>query len=400
MKKIIVFLLGVCYAATLVAAPPIVVSKTVRDNPTIELKISGNAALDNAVRNFLAASGWFDVTNNVGDYRLQLTPSGNGVRCDLDLAGAPLDTWNASAPDVRTMAKLIVDHAIERSFSDLKIKGFCTSRIAFCAKTASGVRNIYACDIDGNDIVQLTNFNSLCVEPCWTPGGRSICYSKYGRTGIDIIETTVGGVKKSRILTAFKGINTGAAVSPNGQEIAAILSFDHQVDLYVMGIYSRKLRRLTKNIEVEASPCWSPDGSRIAYVSEQGGGSTRIIICNRDGSGKKRLPAVGSDAVTPDWSGDDKIVYASRVGGSYTICVFDLKNNENRRVTEEPGSFESPAWAADNRQVVCKRVSGRQSDLVVVDTRTGKVRKLLSMQYELSMPAWSPCAPKASAARP
>lgn len=398
MKKFAVFMILFCISAILGAAP-IIVSKTVRDNPTIELKSSGDAALDREVRSLLNACGWFDLTNNVGDYQLKITSFPGGVRCDLDLAGAPLEAWNVRGDNVRNLAKLIVDHAIERSFSDLKVQGFCTSRIAFCAKTAPGVRNVYACDIDGKNIVQLTNFNALCVEPCWTPNGRSICYSKYGRAGIDLIETVVDGPKRSRILTAYKGINTGAAVSPNGQEIAGIFSFDHQVDLYVKGIFSRQLRRLTKNIEVEASPCWSPDGSRIAYVSEQRGGSTRIVICNRDGSQKKRLPAVGSDAVTPDWSGDDKIVYASRVNGSYTLCVFDLQSGENRRITEEPGSFESPAWAADNRQVVCKRVSGKHSDLVVVDTRTGKVRTLLSMRYELSMPAWSPCKLKGARAR-
>ena len=57
-----------------------------------------------------------------------------------------------------------------------------------------------------------------------------------------------------------------------------------------------------------------------------------------------------------------------------------------------PGNYESPTWAADNRQIVCKRGEGNRSEICVVDTWTGKVRKLISTSYPLSMPVWSPCA--------
>ena len=173
--------------------------------------------------------------------------------------------------------------------------------------------------------------------------------------------------------------------------MAVILSFDHKVDLYVMDIRSRKLARLTKGIAVEASPCWSPDGRRIAYVSDETG-SPRINVVGIDGRGRRRLPTIGSDAVTPDWSSDDKIVFASRVGGSYTLAVYDFKTGKASRITNAPGSWESPAWAADNRQVVCKRTYLGRSGLFVVDTFTGRIRELLSTGYPLSMPAWSPCA--------
>ena len=121
-------------------------------------------------------------------------------------------------------------------------------------------------------------------------------------------------------------------------------------------------------------------------------GAPRIFIASLDGSGRKRLPTIGSDAVTPDWSSDGKIVYATRVNGSYTLAVYDLKSGKNERITEMPGTWESPAWAADNRHVVCKRSDGAKSALYVVDTWTGRARLLLSTPYNLSMPVWSPCA--------
>jgi len=396
MKRVIL-MLAMCLAAVAAVAEPvrITIRKHAEDNPKIALKpLADDPALSREVENFLKVCGWFDfVRSGRPDYTLELRREGGAVVADLTVGGSPAESWRfRHLRDPREAAKLIVDTLIERSFKELKVRGFCASRIAFCAETAPGIRNIFLCDIDGRHVEQLTRFRSLCVEPCWNPSGASVFYSKYGRSGIDVIETTLGPRQMSRIVSSFRGINTGAAISPDGRKMAVILSFDHMVDLYVMDIRSRKLVRLTKGMPVEASPCWSPDGNRLAYVSDESG-VPRIHVVGIDGRGKKRLPTIGSDAVTPDWSGDGQIVFASRVGGSYTLGVYDMRSGKCRRVTDEPGSWESPAWAADNRQVVCKRTLGGKSGLFVVDTRTGRIRELISTGYPLSMPAWSPCAP-------
>ncbi len=371
------------------AGAPIVVRKSVRNNPTISCEVSGNPQLAEAVRRFVGVSGWFDLVRSNADYQLKVT-SGGQTTVELSIGGAPIANWNISGEtDARALAKKIVDLVIERSFKELKVKGFCHTKIAFCTETGKGVRNIYTCDIDGGATAQITRFNAVCVEPCWMPNAKSICYSRYTPSGLEVIETTVGKPSRSRVLVNSRGINSGVAVSPSGREMALLQSFDHQVDLYIMPLGGKQRIRLTKGIDVEASPCWNPAGNKLAFVSDSGG-APRIFICNRDGSGKKRLPSIGADAVTPDWSGDDRIVYAARYQGSYTLGVYDLKTNTNSKVTDEPGSYESPAWAPDNRQVVCKRTLGGKSSLVVVDTRTGRVRQLLNSPYNLSMPCWSP----------
>ena len=396
MKRFALVLVLSLSAVAAVAAPAhITVRKQAEENPKIAFKgLAEDPALSREVENFLKVCGWFDpAPSGRADYTLELKREGGAVVADLAIGGAPVESWRfRNIRDPRAAAKTIVDTLIERSFKELKVRGFCNSRIAFCAETSPGIRNIFLCDIDGRSVEQLTRFRSLCVEPCWNPFGTSVFYSKYGRSGIDVIETTTGERQMSRIVSSFRGINTGAAISPDGRKMAVILSFDHMVDLYVMDIRTRKLVRLTKGMPVEASPCWSPDGRQIAYVSDESG-VPRIHIVGVDGRGRKRLPAIGSDAVTPDWASDGQIVFASRVGGSYTLGVYDSHTGKCRRITDEPGSWESPAWAADNRQVVCKRTFGSKSGLFVVDTRTGRIRELLSTGYPLSMPAWSPCAP-------
>ena len=380
-----------------IQAKPLVVEASVRDNPTICFKgISGNPALSNAVHSFLNACGWFDLSSSPkSDYQLSGKVAGGVFSFQLTLGGAPLGSWQLPVGnyDERKLAAAAVDTVIEKSFRELKVRGFCSSKVAFCAQTAPGVRNIYVCDIDGNNSRQITRFNTLCVEPSWSPKGNTVIYSKYNQTGISVIETEVYGAKRSRLLSAFSGINAGAALSPSGRELALILSPDKKVDLYVLDLRTRQRKRLTRGKSVEASPCWSPDGSRIAYVSDETG-NPRIFVSNKNGSARTRLPSVGRDAVTPDWSGDNKIVYASRVGGSYVLAVYDMANNSNKQITRNAGNWESPAWAADFRHVVAKCTQNGKSGIYVVDTWTGKIRPLISTSYPLSMPSWSPCRRK------
>ena len=397
MKRFLIFCVLTAAAAVLEAAPvrEITIEKRTSDNPTIYFGgIHDDPELSREVGSFLRVCGWFDPGEaGKADYELKLRRTGSQVAGDLSIGGAPAGSWNfKNAANPRATAKMIVDTVIEKSFTELKVRAFCNSRIAFCAETKRGVRNIFLCDIDGGDVRQLTRYNTLCVEPSWNPSGRSIFYSKYGVSGIEVVETTVSPSPMSRILSRFRGINAGAAISPDGRYLAVILSFDHMVDLFVMNMHTRKLIRLTKGLAVEASPCWSPDGRSIAYVSDESG-SPRIQIVGIDGRNRRRLPTIGADAVTPDWSSDGKIVFASRVNGNYTLGLYE--NGKVRRITDAPGNWESPAWAADNRQVVCKRTYGGKSGLFVVDTKTGRVRELLTTPYPLSMPAWSPCAPAA-----
>ena len=373
------------------------VSKTTSQNPSIFFTPIANAAeLNGALQRFLNACGWFDCVPSPkdADYTLEGKDEGKSFVLYLKMGGAPAGAWRFNkGASPRESAKMAVDTIIEKSFRELKVRGFCRSRIAFCAKTANGVSNIYTCDIDGHGIEQLTHFRALCVEPCWTPRGLSICYSKYGRTGIDVLETTIAKPRRSRLISGSQGSNAGAAVSPVGTSMAVIRSPDHQVDLYLIDLASGRRTRLSRDKAVEASPCWSPDGKTVFYVSDESG-RPRIIRHNLANHSRKRLPTIGNDAVTPDCSGDGKVAYATRINGRYTIAVYDPATGDNKRVVEAPGDWESPGWAADNRQLVCKRTWNGKQELYVIDTWSGKTRLLASPGIPVSMPSWSQCAPK------
>jgi TolB protein len=378
------------FISTISLSAQVRVAKSARDkNPRVKFRgISGDAALSQAVADDLRNCGWFDVTtDNAADYQVGGSAAGGRLRLDLySGAGAALQSVQAApAGDPRWTSHKAVDGLLQYLF---KVKGVCSSRIAFSAETSPGVKEILLADYDGRNVRAVTRNGRLSVESNWAPGGRRLVYTRYSRSTTDIIEYDLGSAQ-SRRMVAFPGLNAGAAMSPSGNHLALILSKDRRVDLYIKAVNSGSSQRLSNDEAAEASPCWSPQGDRICYVSGMAGNPRLYVIAARGGAAQ-RLPTQGNEAVSPDWSGDNVIAYSAKMGPNYAIAVCDLSNKEPARVvTRTAGDWESPSWAPDARHVVCSRTQGRRSTLMVVDTWTGKTRELFSTRYNLTMPDWS-----------
>ena len=74
------------------------------------------------------------------------------------------------------------------------------------------------------------------------------------------------GRTDSRI-TRHRALDYNAAFSPDGQRIAFVSERDGNMELYVVGTDASAPRRLTDHFALDDHPTWSPDGRRIAFVS-------------------------------------------------------------------------------------------------------------------------------------
>ena len=72
----------------------------------------------------------------------------------------------------------------------------------------------------------------------------------------------------SRRLTRYEGISSDGALSPDGSTLAFIHARNNQIDLYTRPTEGGLLKQHTKTKSAEASPRWSPDGTKLAFVSE------------------------------------------------------------------------------------------------------------------------------------
>lgn len=101
------------------------------------------------------------------------------------------------------------------------------------------------------------------------------------------------------------------AVSPDGSKIAFVSTETGSAQIYVTNADGSNLKQLTHTVGPDrwpgwppkgnASPAWSPNGGKIAFVSWRNG-NPDIYLMNRDGSNQNRLTHTEERDENPVWS--------------------------------------------------------------------------------------------------
>lgn len=374
----------------------VVTAEAKNANPTLVFTGGlSDQALNAKIQSDFEYCGWFTVLKS-GKAAYHVSAKGSLQDFTVTIsnsAGVAMNSFRITdSKEVDAAAHTAVDTVLNKIFG---IQGICRSKIVFSAATSAKNREIFICDFDGKNIKQLTNHNTLCVEPVWAPDGKSFVFSFYGPSYTNLVQYNME-TGLSRRLTQYGGINAGGSLSPDGKTLAMILSRSNQVDLYTRPTESGVTpKRLTSGKAVEASPRWSPDGKKLCFVSDAKNGRPVLCVIDPFAGGKavEISGLVGSERVAPSWSSDNKIAYCAKINRNYELRVAKLSADGKSGVMEEVGvagnnTFpgEDPSWAPDNRHV-SMTVNGA---IYVIDTRLGAKRKLVSGSGKVGQSNWSP----------
>ncbi|MDH5823632.1 winged helix-turn-helix domain-containing protein [Luteimonas sp. RD2P54] len=98
----------------------------------------------------------------------------------------------------------------------------------------------------------------------------------------------------------------------------------------------------------DSNPAWSPDGERLAFVSNRGG-PYGIWVSDRDGRGAVQVADFGGAFVdNPAWSPDGRLIaFDGSPEGSTGIFTVSAEGGPPRRIVGGPGDNRNPSWSHD-----------------------------------------------------
>ena len=181
--------------------------------------------------------------------------------------------------------------------------------------------------------------------------------------------------------------------SPDGTKIAFVSNRDGvNGDIYSMNSDGTEQKRLTNNAASDVSPTWSPDGTRIAFVSNRDSNDEIYVMNATDGTGQTRLTINTSSDIDPSWSPDGtRIAFAStRDNGNYEIYTMNADDTGLTRLTNNIARDVGPTWSHDGTRIAFVSNRDVYDEIYIMNADSTGQTDLSQSLGEDWDPAWSP----------
>jgi dipeptidyl aminopeptidase/acylaminoacyl peptidase len=151
--------------------------------------------------------------------------------------------------------------------------------------------------------------------------------------------------------------------------------------LHSIDLKEKSTRQWTFGEQKISSPRWSPDGRRIAFISNRSG-VNQLYLISRDGGEAEAVTDFGKGVSNPVWSPcGEQIAFSIRLEEGET---FNRKEGEDERI--KPFVTTSMKYKSDDRGLH----GDAYSQIVCVDIGTKELKRVTDDTYDYSLHSWSP----------
>jgi sugar lactone lactonase YvrE len=210
-------------------------------------------------------------------------------------------------------------------------------------------------------IVASTSWGKSDTVPVYVQGELIIASTRAGSW--DLYALDRGSMTRISRLTADSAFGEfEAAYSPDGSRIAFVSDRDGNAELYVVNADGSGDRRLTNTPTTEGSPSWTPDGTQLVYASNASG-NFQVWIMPVDGSSEARqLTQEPASNFQPTVSPDGRLIaFSTDRDGNYEVYAMSLDGSGARNLTNTPRASETaPAWFPDGQVALVQQESGQR----------------------------------------
>ncbi len=179
------------------------------------------------------------------------------------------------------------------------------------------------------------------------------------------------------------------AWSPDGSKIAYVSFEKKKPIIFVQSLMTGQRLTLASFKGNNSAPAWAPDGSKLAIVLTHAANS-QVYTINADGTGLKQLTKSSAIDTEPTWSPDAKWIYfSSDRGGRPQIYKVSSIGGEAQRVTFEGTYNLSPRFSPDGKSLAMIRNDGGRFRVAMQDLASGQVQ-VLSEGAQDESPSFAP----------